>query len=177
MPAFRRVPHEIRARAQLRYQILVRVTTLRLSHSHGEIDPMRLLGSIRDGIRIKPQPVSFAETTGEDRQPSKRNIVQENAFSVGATSFRRGRSAREKIRPFCVYSIQRAYGLDGGVPYPRNADPNILVIDEPPSSRFDPFKPVRCANFAGWAVTRAGDSREVTELAERISGSYQKHEL
>jgi hypothetical protein len=174
---FNSVPREIRARAQLRYQVLFHLTALRLSHFYGEFDPMRLLGSIRDAVGKRPKTVIPDENSREDRQPSIRNVVREDFFSVGAASFKTGRSAQEKIRPLCIYSIQRAYTLDNGVPYPRKSDPNILLIDEKPSSTFDPFKAVRCANFAGWVLTSADDSQEITALAEHIRESYQRHKL
>jgi hypothetical protein len=172
---FKSVPRDVRALAQLRYQLLFQFTAQRLSHLYGGFDPVRLLGSIRDAVGKRPKTVIPDETSTADRQP--RNVVREDFFSVGATSFKNGRSAQEKIRPLCIYSIQRAYALENGVPYPRKSDPNILLIDEKPSSRFDPFKTMRCANFAGWVLTSADDNQEVTALAERIKELYQRHKI
>ena len=174
---FNSVPAEIRADAQMRYQILFQVTALRRSRFHIERDPFQLLDSIQDQLWARSATISLVDINREGRPSSRRNIVQGESFSVGATSFTAGKSAREKIRPFCIYSLRRAYVLDNGVPYPQSSDPNILIIDEHPSARFDPLKPVRCANFAGWALTRADDPRDVAALADRLSESFRKYKL
>ncbi|HYY31507.1 MAG TPA: hypothetical protein VE860_26430, partial [Chthoniobacterales bacterium] len=74
------------------------------------------------------------KSPGKDRPPSPRNILQAESFTVGAANFATGKSAHEQIKRFCTYSIRRAYALDNGVPYPKNSDPNILLVDSHPRS-------------------------------------------
>jgi hypothetical protein len=170
---FQIVPAEIRAHAMLRYQILFQITRLRLSHPRGA-RPYDLLHSLRMEGGTRPKAIALPQSVEKDRHGWYRNIVEEENFAVGATSFAPGISAQKRIQPFCVYSIRRSYVLDNGVPYLRDSDPNILVIDEQPTGMLDPLKPVRCANFAGWALAAADSPQDVAALADRIRESFDK---
>ncbi len=60
--------------------------------------------------------------------------------------------------------------------HPSSLDANVLVDDEIPFGRFDPDKPIRAAEFAGWAMSTAEGWEQVERDAEFLREKLSKAE-
>ncbi len=77
----------------------------------------------------------------------------------------------DKIRTFCRASVLLDYSLDVGIPYPRDYSfrtAKIMLVDKLPTPRGDPFKPIRAAAFAGWAVVRFRSGEDIEDIGRSI---------
>jgi hypothetical protein len=84
------------------------------------------------------------------------------------------RSVLDVLKPYCNAAVLLDFGLDNGIPYPRNSSARlkVLLTDTVPESQSDPEKPIRAAGFAGWIVapTEPADAipAYITEVGRHI---------
>jgi hypothetical protein len=76
--------------------------------------------------------------------------------------------AADELKRIWRRGMNNGFILDTGVPYPdRDAQPNIVLIDEWPKNRSDPDKPIRAAAFSGWIMAMSSSKNEIEELIGR----------
>jgi hypothetical protein len=64
-----------------------------------------------------------------------------------------------------------------GVPYPIEFVPSIMAVNEFPTNRFDPDKPMRAAAFAGWAMASAISLPDLSDLVGRVKEQFEARKL
>ena len=135
------------------------------------VAPQKLIEELRHKGDFKPARV----TSWSKIDKSQRRKIFQVPFLlssdhqlVAAASFKNKRSPIPKLRTLSRLSMLVEYDLDYGVPQIINPTTNVLLVDEIPTGRFDPLKPLRAIAFAGWSVTQAKNVNDVRVFAEEV---------
>lgn len=74
-----------------------------------------------------------------------------------------------QLRRVCSTTIGMDYGFDGKTPFLRERALNLWLVQRIPGYRFDAYKPLRAAAFAGVLVSVTPTVEEIESLADRLS--------
>lgn len=130
----------------------------------------------RHTLEIVPPDVVIRDLTQANRestgysQPSLglRRPTAEVQGSIVTSLSPRGRPFRQ-LRSFCNAGFTSIYELDNGIPYQKpNVGLNVLLVEDWPTVRYDPEKPLRTAAFGGWIMAESTDASDITNLIERM---------
>lgn len=113
-----------------------------------------------------------ADSTAKRR--SHPRFVRLQGSIVAALTSRGRQSALANLRPFWLSALETDFTLDNGVPYRRDWSPRVLLVDQWPSFRPDPWKPIRAAAFAGWITTSLSEEEDVNEIVNRAKEMIRK---
>lgn len=74
----------------------------------------------------------------------------------------------QQLRTICDAGLNDGYILDTGVPYQRpDSHLSVLLVENWPTIRHDPDKPVRSAAFGCWIMARSSGAHDIYRLVER----------
>lgn len=104
------------------------------------------------------------------RLPRSTASIGKRLLVAGVTF--RGARVRPRLRPYLSAAVVFDYSLDSGVPYPvadlKSSPMNLMIVDQQPEMRLDPWKPVRAAAFAGWTLSLSASRDEIAEYSEAV---------
>jgi hypothetical protein len=84
-------------------------------------------------------------------------------------------SPRAALLKFWTAAQNGRFVLDAGVPYTLVPDVlDLLLVEDWPSGRFDPEKPVRAAAFGGFITAMASPVEQITKLIDRARQIMRK---
>jgi len=136
---------------------------------------------------LPPQSYSFSKSLQPSFSLDQKRLLENSPTTflrrervlVGTETFLNARSRFSRLRPFCESAIQLEYSLDNGIPYPRDGGlgevpVKVLVVDETPTLRFDPEKPLRAAAFTGWVITQGLSSKDIEEYTVFLEETIER---
>ncbi|WP_029279469.1 hypothetical protein [Pedobacter borealis] len=105
--------------------------------------------------------------TGQDEIP-RSNIFEYNQEAIiGIKNLQKSKSDLVELMPFFEFTLRSQFKVDRGIPYYGNQQNKILNINERPSNRFDPLKPVRMISLYGWQLSNFDSEEELKETVKR----------
>ncbi|MGH9763151.1 MAG: hypothetical protein ACREAC_20180, partial [Blastocatellia bacterium] len=177
---FHPFPPEIRNHAYVKYDLCFQVSQLRRRTRRKGSDPRQLMTQLRQAWpAVVPESLFGHKEAFLSVLPPKRrfrDVAFYKSSAIASAGLEGSRSVMELLRPFCEFSLVRSYVLDFGVPYPNPnyPDPNVLLVEQWPTTRLDPMKAVRAAAFAGWVTAAAEEAEEIFELVLRLHETLEK---
>lgn len=150
---------ESKRRHTEKYTVAMLLTTLRRKHELTTVEPETVIRELvnaghSDSVRSKKMP--------QLRRPS----TQVQGAYVASLSSRN--KPVQQLRTLCSTGLVDSYALDTGIPYQKpDSNLNVLLIEQWPTVRNDPEKPVRSAAFGGWIMAKSSSAQDIFDLIER----------
>lgn len=150
---------ESKRRHTEKYAFAMLLTTLRRKHELASVEPETVIRELAnsghsDSVRSTKMPLL--------RQPSTQ--VQGTYVASLSSRYR----PVQQLRTLCSTGLVDSYALDTGIPYQKpDSNLNVLLIEQWPTIRNDPEKPVRSAAFGGWIMAKSSSAQDIHHLIER----------
>lgn len=102
---------------------------------------------------------------------ARSKIFEYKNLVIGEKMLSKGGSDMRSLLSFFRFSVKKDFVIDNVVPYLSNerVSRKILNINDIPSSRYDPMKPLRLASLFGWYFV---NSQQLEEIEERLPYPY-----
>jgi len=105
--------------------------------------------------------------TGQDEKP-RSNIFEYNQEAIiGVKNLQKSKSDLAELMPFFEFTLRSQFKVDRGIPYYNMQRSKILNINERPTNRFDPLKPIRMISLYGWQLSNFYSEEELQETVKR----------
>jgi hypothetical protein len=155
----RKALKENKRRHSEKFAFALLLATLRRKHELNTIDPEVVM---RDLVRGPQEPQIYSQGSLRLRRPTAQVLG-----SVVTSLSSRGRPVQQ-LRSVCDAGFTSSYLLDTGIPYEMpDANLNVLLVEEWPSVRYDPEKPLRSAAFGCWIMVKSSGAEDINQLIER----------
>jgi hypothetical protein len=153
----------------IRYSTALQITRLRRRHELPRQRPAEVIDALRGRGITASLTVRSAHFEALYKEP---NAADERVFALER---RTNRSERVDLLKIWTIGQLSRFTLDAGVPYLGAADIlDLLLVEDWPSSRFDPEKLVRAAAFGGLITAIASPVDQITELIDRTRWIMRK---
>jgi hypothetical protein len=100
-------------------------------------------------------------------------VVQKNDRIVGYESFHEQAHPVHALRFFVDLAVQHDYVLRDGLPQFRRPATKVLIYHKLPSGKRDPFKLMRAAAFAGWAMVAISTPAQAEALLQDLDSKLK----
>lgn len=148
---------ESKRRHSEKFSFALLVATLRHKHELGKVSPASV---IRELAQMRAGATSS--------ELGARRVATQVRGSYVASLSTSGRPIQQ-LRKLCDFGLNFSYQLDTGVPYENpDASLNVLLVEDWPTARHDPEKPVRSAAFGCWVMAQSSGADDIAHLIERV---------
>lgn len=142
-----------------KYAFAMLLTTLRRKHELTTVEPETVIRELANTGRSDP--------VGSTKMPQLRwpSTRVQGAYVASLSSRHK---PVQQLRTLCSTGLVDSYALDTGIPYQKSdSNLNVLLIEQWPTVRNDPEKPVRSAAFGGWIMAKSSSALDIFYLIER----------